>query len=136
MVYLDANVFVFAALATDELGEASRRILAALDGINAKTCSLTFDELAWAALRKVDMMTTVKVCRAILGVKGLDIVSVDFGDVWKMTENMERFGLKPRDAIHLAVMQRLGERIIVSENGHFDTAEVKRIPIMDFASSI
>jgi predicted nucleic acid-binding protein len=136
MVYLDANVFVFAALATDDLGNASRRILEGLRGINAKTCCLTIDELAWAALRRVDTLTTVKICRAVLALEDLDIVSVEFGDMWKMADIMGRFGLRPRDAVHLAVMNRLNEKVIVTEDTHFNVAGVKRFPIEMFARSI
>ena len=45
MVYLDANVFVFAALEAGELGNAARHILANLPKVKAKTCCLTLDEL-------------------------------------------------------------------------------------------
>ncbi|MEM2933471.1 MAG: type II toxin-antitoxin system VapC family toxin [Methanocellales archaeon] len=136
MVYLDANVFVFAALATDELGDASRYILANLRKIEAKTSCLTLDELAWAVLRRVDISTAAEACRAVLMLKDLNIASVEYGDTWEMTKAMETWKLKPRDGLHLAIMKRLGEKTIVSEDEHFDKTNVKRISIATFTRSI
>jgi len=135
MVYLDANVFIFAALGKDALGDASRRILANLQGIRAKTCCLTIDELAWVVLKRVDDETAVKACRAVLALRDLDVVSVEHGDMWKMAELIDTFGLRPRDAVHLAIMKRLGEKTIITEDIHFDIKNlgVKRIPIEKFA---
>jgi predicted nucleic acid-binding protein len=136
LVYLDANVFVFATLAKDSLGDASRRILENLRRIDAKTCCLTVDELAWVVLKKVDVATAVKACKAVLSLRELDIVSVEYGDMWNMVEFMQKFRLKPRDAVHLAVMRRLGEKTIVTEDVHFDMAQVKRVSIEKFAESL
>lgn len=136
MVYLDANVFVFAALATDKLGEAARHILANLSKVRAKTSCLTMDELAWAVLRRSDVKTAVENCRAAMGLRGLDISPVEYDDVWGMTREMAALELKPRDALHLATMRRLGEKTIVSEDPHFDKADVKRVSIKIFAKSI
>lgn len=136
MVYLDANVFVFAALATDKLGDASRHILANLGKIDAKTCCLTLDELAWAVLRRADSSTAAEACRAVLMLKDLDIISVEYGDVWEMTRAMDTWKLKPRDGLHLAIMKRLGEKSIVSEDEHFDSTSAKRVAISAFARSI
>lgn len=136
MVYLDANVFVFAALAKDSMGDASRRILSKLRAIDAKTCCLTLDELAWVVLKKVNNETAVKACRAVLALKDLDIVSIEYGDIWMMTELMTKFQLKPRDALHLAVMRRHDEKTIITEDPHFTVPGVKRIPIQTFAKSL
>ena len=136
MVYLDANVFVFAALEDGELGDAARRILANLLKIGAKTCCLTLDELAWAVLRRSDVRTAAEACRGALGLRGLDIVPVEYGDMWEMAGEMEKWGLRPRDGLHLAIMKRLGEKSIVTEDPHFDKVGVKRVPIKAFAKSI
>lgn len=132
MVYLDANVFVFAALAADELGDAARQILRKLRGISAKTCCLTMDELAWAVLRREDNAMAVRACRAVLELKDLDIVSVEYGDVWEMARVMENYDLRPRDALHYAVMRRLNEETIITEDIHFKKIGVKRMSIKDF----
>jgi predicted nucleic acid-binding protein len=129
-------VFVLAALEDGELGNAARHALANLSKTKARTCCLTLDELAWAVLRRSDHRTAAEACRTALALRDLDIVSVELEDVWKMANEIEVLGLRPRDALHLAVMKRLGERSIVSEDPHFDKAKVKRIPIRAFARSI
>jgi len=136
LVYLDSNVFVFAVLSRDELGNAARRILANLSKINARTCCLAIDELAWAILRKCDIQTAVDNCRAVLALRDLEVFPVEPSDMWEMTREMETFNLRPRDALHLAVMKRLGEGSIVSEDEHFDKAGVKRTPIKTFVKSL
>ncbi len=135
-MYLDSNVFVFAALSKDELGNAARHILANLSKINARTCCLTIDELAWAILRRGDIQTAVENCRAVLALRDVDVLPVEPSDMWDMTREMEVFNLRPRDALHLAVMRRVGESSIVSEDEHFGKTDVKRIPIKTFAKSI
>ena len=136
MVYLDTNVFVSALLAKDEIGTAANHILTNLEKIDAKTCCLTFDEVAWAVSRVAGTQVAARACRGILALRDLEVVPVIYGDVWDMIEEMETFELRPRDALHLAVMKRLGERSIVSEDPHFDKAKVRRIPIRTFARSI
>ena len=136
MVYLDTNVFVLALLAKDELGNAAKRILANLEKIDAETCCLTFDEVAWAVSKVAGIRAAAEMCRTVLALKHLKVVPVTHGDIWDMTLEMEAFELRPRDALHLAVMKRLGESSIVSEDEHFDKAKVKRIPIRTFARSI
>lgn len=135
-MYLDSNVFVFAALSKDELGNAARHILANLSKINARTCCLTIDELAWAILRRGDIQIAVENCRAVLALRDIDVLPVEPSDMWDMTREMEVFNLRPRDALHLAVMRRVRESSIVSEDEHFGRTDVKRIPIKTFAKSI
>jgi len=136
MVYLDTNVFVLALLAKDELGNAAKRIFANLEKIDATTCCLTFDEVAWAVSSVAGIQAAAEMCRTVLALKHLKVVPVTHGDIWDMTLEMEAFELRPRDALHLAVMRRLGEKSIVSEDEHFDKAKVKRISIRTFAKSI
>lgn len=127
---------MLATLAKDKLGDAAKRILASLEKAGAKTCSLTFDEVAWAVLRVADIQAAVKACRALLALRHLEVVQVTQGDMWEMAGAMEKWKLRPRDALHLAVMRRLGEKTIVSEDAHFDKADVKRVSIKTFAKSI
>ena len=110
--------------------------MANLRKMDAKTCCLTMDELAWAILKRADVSTAAEACRAVLMLKDLDIVSVEYGDMWAMTREMETWELKPRDGLHLAIMKRLGKKSIVTEDAHFDKVGVKRIPINVFARSI
>lgn len=53
-----------------------------------------------------------------------------------ITENTRTLSLRPRDAVHLAVMKRLSEKTIIPEDIHFDKADVKRYPMKEFADSV
>ena len=50
MFYLDANVFIYAAINTKEFGEKSRSLLQRIQQgeEKAETSALTFDEVFWA----------------------------------------------------------------------------------------
>lgn len=48
------------------------------------------------------------------------LVSIATEDIFQMLENTQQYALMPRDALHLAVMQRLGLRDIVSDDADFD----------------
>ncbi|MCS7311028.1 MAG: PIN domain-containing protein, partial [Armatimonadetes bacterium] len=50
----------------------------------------------------------------------LYIVDVVSEDALRMAEAMARFLLRPRDALHYAVMERLGCLKIASTDAHFD----------------
>lgn len=44
-------------------------------------------------------------------------------DFFALLENSRRFGLLPRDALHLAIVQRLGVSAIASDDTDFDRIE-------------
>jgi predicted nucleic acid-binding protein len=66
----------------------------------------------------------------------LEIHPIEPSDMWEMAREMEVFKLRPRDALHPAVMRRLDESSIVSEDEHFEKAGVKRISIKAFVASL
>ena len=51
MLYLDANVFIYATINTEELGEKARFLLGKIQQgeEKAETSALTFDEVFWAS---------------------------------------------------------------------------------------
>lgn len=94
------------------------------------------NELAWAVLQKSDTKTATENCNAVMSLQNLDVTTVKPSDVWGMTREMKKQEMKPRDALHLTMMKRLGERKIISGNKHFDKTDVERIPIKTYADSI
>ncbi|MGC8785771.1 MAG: type II toxin-antitoxin system VapC family toxin, partial [Armatimonadota bacterium] len=50
----------------------------------------------------------------------LNVVEVTVSDLSAMTEAMKRYRLRPRDALHYAVMSRIGCPFIASTDVHFD----------------
>ncbi len=51
----------------------------------------------------------------------LNVVAISAVDLAAMHRNVRQFRLLPRDALHLALMQRLGCTNLVSEDSDFDT---------------
>ncbi|MEM3467041.1 MAG: type II toxin-antitoxin system VapC family toxin [Thermoproteota archaeon] len=57
-----------------------------------------------------------------------EVVPIDEEDFKPMQKYLANYNLKPSDAIHLATMEKVGARSIVSEDEEFDKVrEVKRI---------
>lgn len=50
----------------------------------------------------------------------LTVVDLLANDIPVMNDGMERYRLRPRDALHLATMQRVGCTAIASSDPHFD----------------
>lgn len=128
MKYLDANIFICAALDQGKRGEISRRILAKLiKGDPAVTSSLTIDEVVWVMLKETkDRERAIRQGLRILEFPNLKIVSVNSADVYSALKFMKKYPtLKPRDAIHLSVSLNAGIFRIVSDDSDFD--DVKEI---------
>ncbi len=64
----------------------------------------------------------------LLSLPGIELVGVERDAALSMMENIERYGLLPRDALHVAVMERLGVGIIASDDTDFD-----RVPLISRA---
>jgi hypothetical protein len=138
-VYLDANVFVYADLAVDELGADARRVIAALldRKFRAGTCCLTVDEVLWSIWLHADRARAVRVARAIMSLPGLEIFGLSRDHMRAAVENIETHGLKPRDAIHLASMSASDVKTIVTEDADFDKIpEIKRLSISKFVKGL
>jgi predicted nucleic acid-binding protein len=73
-----------------------------------------------------EIVPQVRVALDELGrLPNLNVVGIAPDDLFVMIENMERYHLRPRDALHYAVMVRLGCSDIASMDAHFD-----RIPAL------
>lgn len=111
--------------------------------IQAYTSVLTFDELAYRLIlalvrdrydgspldllrkREEHVLEEIapRVCAALEELSqlpNLNIVEVTVSDLSGMTEAMGRYHLRPRDALHYAVMSRIGCSCIASTDAHFD----------------
>jgi predicted nucleic acid-binding protein len=124
MLYLDSNVFIYAAINTKDLGENARALLQKIQQgeIRAKTSALTFDEVFWA-VRKHDVEAAFEACQALLNFPNLDIVPVDRELVIFALQLIKEHHLAPRDAIHAATAIAGKANAIVSTDAHFDKIE-------------
>jgi predicted nucleic acid-binding protein len=63
-------------------------------------------------------------------IRNLNVKEVPADAPLRALEFMERHKLKPRDALHAAVMEHFGEREIVSDDADFDRVpSVKRVKV-------
>ena len=138
MVYLDSNVFIYAiAYDAERFSEAVkvRKILLDMDkGVKRFVSSLvTWDEVVWVVWRLFGYEDAVKAGSVMLKLDGLKYVELSNAIVIKAQELVDKYRLRPRDAIHIATAVTVGEREIVSDDKEFDVVkEVRRIPLNEY----
>jgi predicted nucleic acid-binding protein len=121
MLYLDSNVFIYATINTQALGEKARALLQKIQQgeEKAETSALTFDEVFWA-VKKHSQEAAVEACQALLNFPNLEIVPVDRELILQALRLIEEHRLAPQDAIHAATAIADKADIIVSADAHFD----------------
>ncbi len=136
MFYIDANLFIYASLDRDELGDQSREIIGLLNNgkINGITSSLTLDEIIWVVWKEKGKELGIKVGKEIFEISNLDIVGISEKIIFNAIELMEKYDLKPRDAIHLSAAIEHSVFTIISEDKDFD--KVKEIERLDFVKAL
>lgn len=132
IVYLDSNVFIFAAISNDKRAIKSREFIkkVILKEIDGATSFLTIDEVIWKIWREIrDRNLAIDEGLRILQFDNLKLTNVDENIMIKSLNLMKRYSsLKPRDAIHLASALSLGISAIVSDDKDFNNIkEIKRI---------
>ena len=122
MKYLDASLFISAALDAGRVGEASRALLRRVrDGdMEGATSALTWDELAFVVGRRLGRAAGLDAGRQLLAITHLRIVPVDPELLRAADRTARDRGLRPRDAIHVASARRSGATAIVSEDRDLD----------------
>ena len=132
MLYIDSNVFVYAALNTEELGDRARLLLSRVQQgkERAVTSALAFDELVWAVKKHRSLEDAVSAGEAFLNFPNLKLVVVN-GDLLVSALNLiKKYRLDPRDAIHAATAVMEKAKTLVSTDSHFDRIkELKRKPL-------
>jgi len=123
-LYIDSNVFIFAAVDSGRLGRNCREIVRL---INEKkiTCASSFlviDEVIWVLQRKIGKESSIKIAKAMLSMP-IKWIDIDKSVIIKMIETYEKTALDPRDAIHASAMKGVGLSVILSEDGDFDKVE-------------
>jgi len=121
VLYLDANIFIFAAMNTEELGEKARALLKRIQQgeEKAETSALTFDEVFWV-IKKHNLELAFETCEALLNFPNIEIVPADRELAVAAVRIMRECVLRPRDAIHAATAIAEKADCIVSIDPHFD----------------
>ncbi|MFQ6074685.1 MAG: type II toxin-antitoxin system VapC family toxin [Candidatus Bathyarchaeia archaeon] len=122
MLYLDSNVFIYAALNTEEIGNRARALLKRVQEgeEQASSSALTFDEVVWAVKRHRSLEDAIIAGEALLNLRGLKLVAVD-GELLTLALDLIRgYRLDPRDSIHAASAISSKVEAMVSTDEHFD----------------
>jgi predicted nucleic acid-binding protein len=130
MRYLDANVFIYAALYEGEKGDKARKLIKKVrEGEEvAFTSVLTFDEFFWIVKKERGFDAALEAGKAFLETPNLTFLEVDGMVLRQAYKFIKKYRLDPRDAIHLSCAFVHGIFTIISEDGDFDTVkEVERI---------
>jgi predicted nucleic acid-binding protein len=131
MLYLDANVFVYAVVNTGELGEKAGALLLKIQQGQEKavTSALTADEVFWS-IKKHDRAAAFEACQALLNFPNIEIMPATKELALSALQIIKEYRLDPRDALHAATA--IAEKVdcIISTDAHFDRVkELKRRPL-------
>ena len=122
MLYLDAGVFIYAALNRQSIGTRARSLIQRVaDGREeAASCALSVDEVVWVVGKNRSREDALAAGRAFLTVPNLKILPVNQDALLSALTLMRRYELDPRDAIHASTALLNRCTAIVSADAHFD----------------
>src|SRR2546425_12452569 len=122
MIYIDASVFVFAALNTESVGDEARSLLRDVQTgrLEATSSALTFDELVWAVKRNRTSEDAIASGEAFLNMPRLRLVDVDGNILARALALMRKDRLEPRDSIPAASALTEGAELIISPDKPVD----------------
>lgn len=134
-MYIDSNIFIFAAIDSGILGENCRKILDMIesDEIQAASSFLVLDEVIWVIKKNIGKEDSIKISKAALSlpIKWMD---VSRSIIIETIDSFQKYNLDPRDCLHLASMKNSGITTIISEDSDFD--KVKSVKRIDAAAVI
>ncbi|MBI2106122.1 type II toxin-antitoxin system VapC family toxin [Candidatus Woesearchaeota archaeon] len=131
-IYLDANVFIFAAINEENIGKKAKAFLNSLLSRKTKifTSTLTFDEFSYKVLKNRKREDALRVISAFFNIPYLTFLDVNSNMTWSAFELIKNYNLNPRDAIHAACAINNNIKIILSEDKDFDRVkELKRLSL-------
>lgn len=132
MTYLDANVFIYAAMGEESKAVPAQKILQQVaDGdMDACTSTLTWDEIVWAVKKALGYGDAIEEGLKFLSLPHLKLISADATVVMEAQRIIAEYKLKPRDAIHAATALKNGIKEFVSDDPDFDSVSgIKRIKL-------
>ena len=130
-MYIDSNIFIFAAMDKTILGENCRKVLDMIQDQDLTCASsyLAIDEVIWILKKNMGKENAVKISKASLSLP-IKWIDVDRSIITGMIEQFEDNTLDPRDSLHLASMKAAGINTVLSEDTDFDKIKgVKRLSV-------
>jgi len=137
MIYVDSNVFIYAVVAdekTEKKTLLSKKILLkiAQGSLKAATSSLTWDEFVWVIRRIFGSEVAIIEGKKFLRFPNLKILSVDEKVIREAQKIVEKYRIKPRDAIHVACALKNGIKKVISDDPDLDRVEeIERIKLTE-----
>jgi len=136
VVYLDSNVFIYPLiydLDAEPKAKASRNLLS--DVVNGRvrgvTSTLTWDEVVWVVWKVIGYDEAVRAGAALLTLPNTDFMDVTPLTLMKAQGLIDKYGLKPRDSIHVATAILAKEPEVVSDDEELDVVkEIRRVPLV------
>ncbi len=132
LIYVDSNIFLYPALydvkTVKKAAKAATLLQRVAEGrLEASTSVLTWDEVVWGVRKLLGTDLATQQGRSFLSLPNLKLLSFDFEMLLKAQEIVEKYGLKPRDAVHAATAVRNKIVEVVSYDPDFDAvSEIKR----------
>ena len=133
-VYLDANLFIYAYINIETIGENAKIILEDVKKgkYKAYTATLTIDEFLWKLQNELDKKLAIEASSIFFNLPNLILIPVDMGVITKAVEVYQKEDLDPRDSIHIASMKTKGIKKIFSSDSDLD--RIKEIKRIDFTN--
>lgn len=128
-MYIDSNIFIFAATDKGKLGKKCRKIITLINKhkITCASSFLVIDEVMWILKKNVGRDSAIKITKAMLSLP-IKWIELNKSIIIKMINIFENTTLDPRDAAHVASMKELGLSSILSEDADFDAVDgIERI---------
>jgi predicted nucleic acid-binding protein len=135
MVYLDSNVFVYAVTHDPDRSEKAKKAIGILRNVEegrtrGVTSLLSWDELTWVVWKLEGWEAGIRAGAAFLKLQNLSLLTINLSVMLRAQELIERYQLKPRDAVHVSTALTAGEREIISEDSELEVVkEIRRQPL-------
>jgi predicted nucleic acid-binding protein len=137
MKYIDANVFIYPIIYDENIiteANVSKSILYKIVNGKIRACTsyLTWDEIVYVISKVSGRDNGKRAGSDFLLFPNLRILSVD-EEIVKYAQNLiEKYNLKPRDAIHAASAIKNGAKEIITNDNDFDIVnELERVGLED-----
>ncbi|MEK6893569.1 MAG: type II toxin-antitoxin system VapC family toxin [Nanoarchaeota archaeon] len=132
MIYLDANIFLYALTSEDRKAENSKAIITQVAEGDVEGCTsvLTWDEVLYVLIKEKGKKEAIIEIKKLLKIPKLIFIDANSDIINNALNIVENYSLNPRDAIHAAtaIINKCDK--IASDDSDFDKIkELKRIKI-------
>jgi predicted nucleic acid-binding protein len=137
LVYADANVFIFLVIYGESgRGKGAAKILRKIEAgeLSAYTSTLTWDEVVSVVRKTLGKADSEESGIKLIQFPTLRFIEVGESVIVRSQTLIERYRIKPRDAIHCSSAISKGISLVMSDDPDFDVVqEIRRTPLEKFA---